>query len=41
MQDERILVIGVFVFCVVVPSIIAISKYVRMHKIPKKDNSSD
>jgi len=38
MQEERILVIGVFVFCVVVPSIIAISEYVRMYKIPKKDN---
>ena len=41
MQEERILVIGVFVFCVVVPSIIAISEYLRMHKIPKKGNSSD
>ena len=38
MQEERRLVIGVFVFCVVVPSIIAISKFITMHKIPKKDN---
>ena len=41
MQNEKILVIGIFVFCVVVPSIIAISEYIKMHKIPKKGNSSD
>jgi len=41
MQDERILVVGVFVFCVVVPSIIAISEFIKMYKTPKKGNSSD